>query len=37
MMLVFLEILPFYNEVAGNCDYFFPGNSHLVADSAYPL
>ena len=28
---------PLYNEVAGNYDYFFHGNSQLVADSAHPL
>ena len=28
---------PIYDEVSANRDNFFPGNSHLIGDSAYPL
>ena len=28
---------PIYDEVSANRDNFFPGNSHLIGGSAYPL
>ena len=28
---------PLFDEISNNRDYYFPGNRHLLGDSAYPL
>ena len=28
---------PLFDEISNNRDFYFPGNSHLLGDSAYPL